>query len=212
MFSLVLVKNYYHPVKTTTKNHFLCSFFKQLTLKASQINNAKGIRMIANSFFDIPSLVDNKNLPFILKRLDNEQFSRVGCLSPNCIEKFREILRDFFNRKITLEEAVIRAGKEITPPITYKRVSRWQERAVRSEISKIFTLGFGDYLLSIGETECCIPHTKFDESLECKRVISGQKFPIKTIQDNIYENYGLRFPSHPTVPLHANCRHIITKI
>jgi hypothetical protein len=168
--------------------------------------------MTVNSFFDIPSVIDDKSLPFILKQLNAEKFSFVTCLTPNCIEDFREILRGFFSKKITLNEAVIRAGQKIVPPAAYKKTSRWQERAVRSEISKIFTLGYGDYLLSIGETECFVPHTHFDESLECRALISGKRFPIKTIQDNIYKNYGLKHPSFPTVPLHANCRHIITKV
>jgi len=168
--------------------------------------------MTASSFFDIPSVIDKSNLPFIMKRLDAEQFAFVTFLTPQCKDKFREILRDFFNKKITLEQAVIRVNNEISPPFGYKRVDRWQERAVRSEVSKIFTLGYGDYLLSLGETECFIPHTSFDESAECTVLIAGKKFLIKDIQDNIYKNYKLKHPAFPTVPLHANCRHIITKV
>ncbi len=167
--------------------------------------------MTANSFRDIPSIVDKGNLPFILKRLDAEPFTYVGCLSPICVEKFREILGDFFNKKIDLNGAVLRVQSEVTPPITYKQSKRWQERAVRSEVSKIFTLGFGDYLLSIGETECFVPHTDLEQHDECMRLIAGKKHAIKTIQDNVYKNYGLRAPMFPTVPLHANCQHIITK-
>jgi len=165
-----------------------------------------------SSFFDIPLVIDAKNHPFIIKRLETEQFNFVKALTPVYKEKFRDILRDFFNKKIDFEEAIRRTAQEIVPPFTYKRVKRWDERLVRTEASKIFSLGYGDYLLSLGETECYIPHTKFDESKECLRVIAGKKFAIKLIQDNIYKNYNLRTLIYPTVPLHANCRHIITKV
>ena len=170
-----------------------------------------GVELTATSFYDIPSVVDNQNLPFIMRRLDVEVFSFVTCLTPQCKEKFRETLRDFFTKKVTLEQAVTGARAEIVPPITYKQNKRWQERAVRSEISKIFTLGYGDYLLSIGETECFIPHTDLEEHDECLRLIAGKTIPIKAIQDNIYKNYGQQMTMYPTVPLHANCQHIITK-
>ena len=167
--------------------------------------------MTATSFYDIPLVVDNQNLPFIMKRLDVEEFSFVTCLTPQCKEKFREILRDFFAKKIDLNQAVIRACTEIVPPNTYKIIARWQERAIRSEISKIFTLGYGDYLLSIGETECFIPHTDLEKYDDCLRLIAGKTIPIKAIQENIYKNYRQKTVMHPTVPLHANCQHIITK-
>jgi len=142
------------------------------------------------SFFDIPSIVEDKNLPFIMKRLEIEKFDKVKALTPAYKEKFRAILQDFFNKKINYEEACKRTEIEIVPPPNYRRYSRWAERLVRTEASKIFTLGYGDYLLSIGEKECFIPHTKFDESPECLMLIAGKKFPIEQIQENIYKNYG----------------------
>lgn len=167
--------------------------------------------MTASSFYDIPSVVDNNNLSFIMKRVDTEEFNFVTCLTPQCKEMFKKILRDFFSKTITLDQAVMRVHGEIVPPFGYKRVGRWQERLVRSEISKIFTLGYGDYLLSIGETDCFIPHTDLEKADECLRLIAGKTIPIKTIQDNIYKNYNQKAVMHPTVPLHANCQHIITK-
>ena len=168
--------------------------------------------MNINSFYDIPSIVDTQNLPFILKRLDDEQFSFVSCLSSECSGKFREILRDFYAKKIDLNSANLRCCSEVNPPITYRQIKGWQLRALRSEISKVFTLGYGDYLLSIGETECFVPHTDLEHNDECLRLIAGKNLSIKAIQDNIYKNYGLKTKVFPTVPLHANCQHIITKV
>lgn len=164
------------------------------------------------SFYDIPSLVGDQNLPYILKRLDEEQFSFVGCLTSECRDKFREILRDFYNKKIDLNFANLRCCSEINPPLTYRQINGWQQRALRTEISKVFTLGYGDYLLSIGETECYVPHNEFEQSQDCLRLIAGKKHKIRDIQDNIYKNYNLRIKAFPTVPLHANCQHIITKV
>jgi hypothetical protein len=102
--------------------------------------------------------------------------------------------------------------QEIRPPEDYKRIKGWNERLLRTEASKIFTLGYGDYLLSIGETECYIPHDGFRESKDCAELIAGRRFLIRDIQNNIYANYDLTEPIYPTVPLRSYCRHIITKI
>ncbi len=164
------------------------------------------------SFNDIPSVLNEQNLPFILKRLNEEQFSKVSCLSGNCSGKFREILRDYYTKKIDLNNANLRCCSEINPPLTYKQIKGWQLRALRSEISKVFTLGYGDYLLSIGETECFVPHTDLEHNDECLRLIAGKNHSIKEIQENTYRNYGLKAKAFATVPLHANCQHIITKV
>lgn len=85
-------------------------------------------------------------------------------------------------------------------------------RMLKGEINKIFTLGYGDYLLSIGETECYVPYTTNDLYEDCQRLIVGKRHNIKTIQDNIYKNYRIKEPVYPTVPLHINCLHIITRV
>ncbi len=167
--------------------------------------------MNQKSFNDIPSIIDEQNLHYILKRLVREEFSFVSCLTPDCLEKFRGILRDFFNNQIDLNNANILCSQVVIPPETYKQTKNWQLRALRTEINKIFTLGYGDYLLSIGEKECFVPHTDLEHNDDCLRLIAGKNHSIKNIQDNIYKNYGLKAKEFPTVPLHANCQHIITQ-
>ena len=105
----------------------------------------------------------------------------------------------------------ILCSQVVIPPETYKQTKNWQLRALRTEINKIFTLGYGDYLLSIGEKECFVPHTDLEHNDDCLRLIAGKNHSIKNIQDNIYKNYGLKAKEFPTVPLHANCQHIITQ-
>jgi hypothetical protein len=76
---------------------------------------------------------------------------------------------------------------------------------------KYLRSSMGDYLLSIGETECFIHHTNLEQHDECMRLIAGKTIPIKTFQENIYKNHNQKTSIYPTVPLHANCQHIITK-
>ncbi|MCW4029018.1 MAG: hypothetical protein NWE92_05150 [Candidatus Bathyarchaeota archaeon] len=168
--------------------------------------------MSVRSFFDMPLAVNKQSLTFILERLDNERFEFVGCLTPKCKENFRGILRDFFSKRIDLDFATRRCCSEINPPVSYRQTKGWQLRALKAESSKIFTLGYGDYLLSIGETYCYVPHNNFEQSEDCLRLIAGKKHKIKDIQDNIYKNYNLRTAMYPTVPLHVDCQHIITKV
>ncbi len=168
--------------------------------------------MRANSFNDILSMVNAQTLPFIIDRLDDEGFDYVGGLTIWCKKNFREILRDFFTKKIDLNFANNRCCSELNPPPTYQQSRGWQLRMLKCEINKVFTLGYGDYLLSIGETECYVPHNNYDQSADCLRLVAGKRHLIKDIQTNIYRNYGLRTAVYPTVPLHADCQHIITKI
>lgn len=166
------------------------------------------------SFYEIPQLITPRNLPDILSRLQAEQFPHVKSLTPQTIPTFRVILNDFFNGNITLQNAIAQTTQKIIPPINYRKRARWQENLVRSEISKIFNLGVGDYLLSKGETHCYIPPNQYDADLECAVVIENKIFPITTIQNNIYRNYNRRkgYPWYPTVPLHAQCRHVIVEV
>lgn len=171
------------------------------------------ITMSGNSYYDIPSLVNDINRPFILERLNQEQFPIVKALTPRTIPIIKIILRDVFEGRTSLHEAVLRTEREIQTPIGYRKVRRWAERLIRTEVLKLYTLGYGDYLLSIGETECYVPPNEYDADMECRYIIEGKIFPIKMIQENIYKNYGHRkgMQWYPTVPLHPNCRHIIIK-
>jgi hypothetical protein len=168
--------------------------------------------MKLSSSNDIPLAVNSQNLPFIIERLDDEGFDYVGGLTIWCKKNFREILRDFFTKKIKLDFANTRCCSELNPPTSYRPTLGWQLRMLKGEISKIYTLGYGDYLLSIGETECYVPHNNYDQNVDCLRLIAGQKHRIIDIQSNIYRNYGLKAPLYPTVPLHVDCQHIITKV
>ena len=166
--------------------------------------------MVTLSCFDIQKLLDKESLPFVLKRLNDEEFSRVTSLDyPGMKDRFKEILKALFEGDISFQGAYDQVERTITP--STKPIRRWGERLVRTEASKIFTLGYGDYLLSIGETECYIPHSGYiDLERDCI-LIEDKVFSIKEIQDNIYKNYDLEHPIYPTVPLHPSCRHVITK-
>jgi len=171
--------------------------------------------MQVSSMFGIPQIIaaEPQALSFIRKRLAMEDFVRVRSLRLSAAkEAFKHVLDDYYAGKCDLADASQQVEREVITPSDFKRVSRWAERLVRSEASKLFTLGYGDYLLSMGETHCFIPHTNLDESPECLRLIAGRIFSIAEIQNNIYANYDLRSPVFPTVPLHANCRHIIMKV
>ncbi|HSV48693.1 MAG TPA: hypothetical protein VLH35_00120 [Candidatus Acidoferrales bacterium] len=168
--------------------------------------------MGANSFNDILSMINTEALPFIIDRLDDEGFDHVGELTIWCKKNFREILHDYFTKKIDLKFATVRCCSEINPPPNLRQTAGWQLRMLKGEISKIFTLGYGDYLLSLGETECYVPYNNYDQNPDCQRLIVGKRHKIRDIQENMYKNYGLRAAVYPTVPLHVDCLHIITRI
>ncbi len=130
----------------------------------------------------------------------------------DCKRKFKEIVRDFYTKRIDLNFAGVRCCSELNPTVSFGQTLGWQQRLLRSEINKVFTLGYGDYLLSMGETECYIPHNNYDQNPDCQKLIAGKKHSIKQIQLNIYKNYDLKVKTYPTVPLHPDCQHIITKL
>jgi len=168
--------------------------------------------MKPTSFNDIGSMINQETLPFIIDRLDDEGFDYVGELTIWCKKNFRIILHDYFTGRIDLKFAHTRCCSEINPPPNLRQNVGWQLRMLKGEISKIFTLGYGDYLLSLGETECYVPYNNYDQHPDCQRLIVGKKHKITDIQNNMYRNYGLRAAVYPTVPLHVDCQHIITKV
>jgi len=130
--------------------------------------------MSANNFYDT-QLINSAVLRFISKKLKEEKFEKVSSFIDKTKEKFRGILEDFLSGRIDLDKVLQTIQQEIEPPPEFKKVGQWQERLVRTEISKIFTVGYGDYLLSLGETECFISHSLLDESEECLQLITTKR-------------------------------------
>ena len=100
--------------------------------------------MKPTSFNDIGSMINQETLPFIIDRLDDEGFDYVGELTIWCKKNFRIILHDYFTGRIDLKFAHTRCCSEINPPPNLRQNVGWQLRMLKGEISKIFTLGYGD--------------------------------------------------------------------
>ena len=75
---------------------------------------------MAESFYDIPKVVDPPNLPFILERLRQEKFQRVTSLTDTTKDRFRSILEEFFTGKLTMDQAIPRIRVEIIPPKNFR--------------------------------------------------------------------------------------------
>ena len=149
----------------------------------------------------------------VLSILEKEKFEYPKSLAlEESKTKFKEILEEYFQGKLEFNAACFKIESEVKTPFDYKKIKNWGERLLRTESSKLFTLGYGDYLLSKDETTCFIPNHNLGEEADCLRIIVGKEFLIKEIQDNIYKNYSLENARFPTVPLHANCRHIISSV
>lgn len=61
--------------------------------------------MSGPSYYNIPSLINDDNRPFILERLNQEQFPIVKALTPHTISIFKNILRDVFEGRISFARA-----------------------------------------------------------------------------------------------------------
>lgn len=148
----------------------------------------------------ILTLTDRLALNY-LKRI--EKFERIKTILPKDKPKLNKIIEKYITEKLSFQELV----SEILKNFPY--LNRWKaERIANTEPSKIQNLAILENLRIKGEKHCYVESSdKINLCVDCKRLIDGRVFNIKTLQDNVYANYVTKYPQYPSVPLHPNCKH-----
>lgn len=135
-------------------------------------------------------------------------------------QSFRKILSDLVNHQVTLEQAYLHTAQQL-PPYTSphsrdKRVfcSRWNERLVRTQLSRFYTQAVLESLLASGIEQCTVPHSPDEEaSSPCSRHLAGHTLSVQNLYDLLIQGHRHnRWTRQPMIPDHPNCTHVVAPL
>lgn len=177
----------------------------------------------ANDFFEIlPTLNFREDLKRDIEELINHKHIPGKSLEGSGrVEKFKKILVDLINNRITLQQACINVENEIGKyGSSYASNNRvfpqdWGERLVRTNLSKFYNEAVLIQLIKRGEKKCFIPHSNSEDfSSSCSQNLAGKEHAIQPLLDTIEdvfekENWKNK---NPKIPDHPHCTHVIKPV
>ncbi|PQJ84497.1 hypothetical protein [Aliivibrio sifiae] len=167
----------------------------------------------AKDFTDIPeSLRSNPGLK--KKALDLVQYEPVAgkvTSGGNRLDDFREILIDFFDLKITLNEAIAETERKLDRRMSMfsadNRVfaSGWSERLVRTQVSRFYNQAVLELIIDGGSDDCYVEHSANEQSSsKCSQGLAGTTHSASIMLERLKLSYGegewgkdLKLPEHP---------------
>jgi len=175
----------------------------------------------ANEFQDIlPTLQQRHDLrDRVLVLADQETPGRVT-EGGDRLQRLRAVLRDLANGALTLPEAYVRVGRELprsgSPYAGNNRVfaSGWEERLVRTQLSRLYNQAVLEHLLEAGQTECYVPHSSAEDAASpCSRVLAGHRHAVAVLYDRLVGSYTRgNWSDDPKIPEHPHCTHVVRPI
>lgn len=137
----------------------------------------------------------------------------------NRLNQFRIILRDLIAGRIGFEEAILRTGQGLPRSESLHAASNkvfatgWEERLVRTQLSRCYNQAVIEMLLAEGHTSGFIPHSsEEDQNSRCTRELAGANQDLSTLFGRLVRVYREgNWNSPPAmIPDHPHCTHTIT--
>jgi hypothetical protein len=135
------------------------------------------------------------------------------------LEKFRVILTDLVNGQINLTEAYVRTSvdlpRQASPHSGNNRVfpDGWEERLVRTQLSRFYNQAVMEKLLSEGENQCFVPHSSAEASdSACSIHLAGSNHDLKTLYNRLVDSYtNGKWIQDVKIPNHPHCTHVVSR-
>lgn len=176
---------------------------------------------LASEFSEIlPVLLQSVELrSTVLNLIDNEPVAGKVTEGDDRLEKFRQIPQDLVNNQITLQESFIRVQNDLPRRTSFhdgnNRVfaDGWEERLVRTQLSRFYNQAVMEKLIAEGETQCFVPHSSSeDPTSPCSSQLAGRNQNISLLHSRLEEAYGRgNFSRDVKIPNHPHCTHVITR-
>jgi hypothetical protein len=132
-------------------------------------------------------------------------------------EDFRDILTDFFRGNIDYASAQQRVRRELPERESphrgdnYVFNDQWDERLVRSQVSRFYNQAVMEILDERGEAECFVPRSpREDPDSDCTLQLAGGTHSISQLLQFLYSQQRQgNWNDGVTIPGHANCTHTV---
>jgi len=179
--------------------------------------------MYANQFSEILSCVSANDIikQKMLEIISSASFPGKVTEEDERAQELRAILEEVTDGRITtLPDAYSEVSTRL--PRTNSRyslnnsvfASGWEERLIRTQLSRFYNQAVLITLKENGQSECFIPHsTEEDSGTQCSRLLAGNKHSIDELYNKLVSNYEEgNFSKEPKIPDHPHCTHVVHPI
>jgi hypothetical protein len=136
------------------------------------------------------------------------------------LQRFRTILIDLVEGRLTLQAAYAETAQQLprggSPHAGSNRVfaAGWEERLVRTQLSRLYNQAVLEHLTYAGEARCFVPHSsEEDPGSVCSRLLAGREHDVAELHHRLVESYTLgQWARDPKVPEHPHCTHVVRPV
>lgn len=174
----------------------------------------------ANDFTEIPQTLEaNSALRVaVVAVVEREAMPGKATEGSDRLERFRRILIDLVNGRLSLEGAYERTEQELSRDTSPHRddnrvfAAGWAERLVRTQLSRCYNQAVMEKLLSEGATMCFVPHSSAeDPGTACSLELAGGHHELQPLYERLTRAYRDGVWSREVkIPNHPHCTHTIT--
>lgn len=177
--------------------------------------------ILASDFTEVLTIFSQNNemRDAVLTLIVNQPMAGKVTESKERLEKFRVILADLVNGQINLTEAYARTSVELprqaSPHSGNNRVfpDGWEERLVRTQLSRFYNQAVMEKLLSEGENQCFVPHSSAEASdSPCSMYLAGSNHDLKMLYNRLVDSYANgKWTQEVKIPNHPHCTHVVRR-
>jgi hypothetical protein len=176
----------------------------------------------ASDFQEIPeALRNNSSLKdSVLSLVQSKKIAGKATEGGDRLEKFKQILTDLVNDKITLDKAIsltesaIPRHGSIHAGSNHVFASGWAERLVRTQFSRFYNQAVLESEVAKGNTECFVPPSSQEQpSSQCSQSLAGRSHDISHLLKLLVSSYeDGQWDKTPKIPDHPHCTHVVKPI
>ena len=155
----------------------------------------------------------------VLNLIDNEPVAGKVTEGDERLAQFRQILRDLANNQVSLQESFTRVRNDLPRHTSFHGSNNrvfadgWEERLVRTQLSRFYNQAVMEELMAGGETQCFVPHSSSeDPSSPRSSQLAGRNQSIETLHSRLVKSHGQgNFTNDVKIPNHPHCTHVVTR-
>lgn len=174
----------------------------------------------AQHFYEIPEVVEQNDelRNRILELISNEPIPGKVTEGGTRVQSTRNILTRFFEGEVSVEESIDLVSEEIPRRESqYSHDNRvfpdnWDERLIRTQISRFYNQAVLESLAERGQEECFIPSSDYEDlDSPCTIQLAGSTAPVDTLLNRLHRSYREgEWHDEVMVPNHPHCTHTVT--
>ena len=135
-------------------------------------------------------------------------------------DQLRSILTDLFEGRLSLDESYREVSRQLPRMSSIHRGnnhvfnSGWEERQVRTQLSRFYNQAVLELLAADGQHRCFVHHSSAeDPATPCSINLAGREHDIAVLHERLVGNYTHgRWTRDLKLPNHPHCTHVVSPL